>query len=275
MYIYHDSTKARTDKIQISPLAPGFMHGYGVFETVKVQGEGPVFLPEHLQRLQFGLAALGMQLPDSLETIAERCRELTAANAIERGFLKIICVLDEQGKTETIIHTGSRFYEKEYATGYRLGLAEARRNETSRLCQIKSLNYAENILEQRAASARGFDEALFLNIAGHVSEACRANIFWIKDGRVFTPSLSCGILPGIIRRKIIELCVFLNVPVCEGSFGLDELRGGDEIFLTSSLLEIMPVSLFETRPLDISRNTVTSHLGAFLKTTRTDSDGQS
>ena len=265
MYIYHDLLLAKSDKIQVSPLAPGFMHGYGVFETIKVVGSCPVFLPEHLQRLQTGLATLGMHMPDSLEAISARCCELAAVNAIERGYLKIICFLDEQGKSETIIHTGTRFYEQEYAAGFRLGLTTVRRNETSRLCQIKSLNYAENIIEQRSASARGFDEVLFLNTAGHVCEGCRANIFWIKDGRVFTPALSCGILPGIIRRKTTDLCFSLNVPVSEGSFGLDELRCADEIFLTSSLLEIMPVSLFEARPLAVGCETVTSHLAAVFK----------
>lgn len=265
MYIYHDSLLAQTAKIQISPLAPGFMHGYGVFETIKVLDTCPVLLPEHLQRLQAGVAALGMHLADSLESISARCCELAAANAIKRGYLKIICFLDEQGKTETIIHTGIRFYDQEYEVGFRLGLTDVRRNETSRLCQIKSLNYAENIIEQRAATARGFDEVLFLNTADHVCEGCRANIFWIKDGRVFTPALSCGILPGIIRRKIIDLCFSLNVPVSEGSFGLEELRCADEIFLTSSLLEIMPVSLFETRPMAAGPDTVTSHLSAVFK----------
>jgi len=139
-------------------------------------------------------------------------------------------------------------------------LAEARRNEFSKLTGIKSMNYAENILEKEAAIRKGFDEALFLNTQGQVAEGCVANIFWVKDGIVSTPSLDCGILEGTARARVIKKCEELEIPVREGAYVLEELYRADELFVTNALMDVMPVCLLEDKSFEIGRYQVVTQL---------------
>ncbi|CZQ93321.1 aminotransferase class IV [Trichococcus ilyis] len=240
----------------VSPLSPGFMYGYGVFETIRVSGSKAVFLDQHYRRMVQSLSVMGMTCPYGEEALNGIIGELLALNGVDAGFVKIVCSKPTPKKqphqeADILILSGTKTYKAEYATGLKVCLAEAKRNEFSKLVGIKSLNYAENILEKEAATKRGFDEAVFLNTHGHVAEGCVANVFWVKDGVVYTPSLDCGILEGTARARVIQLCAELRIPVREGVYGLDELLGADEVFLTNALMDVMPVSLLEDRRFDL------------------------
>ena len=186
--------------------------------------------------------------PDTdIHSIAQQCDRLIRMNRLENGYLKIICMRDEQNATRWILTTGEKLYGSEYQRGYRLCLSTVRRNESSPLCRVKSLNYLENILQHEQAIRQGYDEAVFLNTQGQVCEGAISNIFWFKDHQLCTPSLDCGLLPGIARQKVIAMCTELGMNISEGTFSLDDLRNADAIFLTNSLMDIMPVSQFENR----------------------------
>lgn len=257
MQVFLNDAYFEEDSALVSPLSPGFMYGYGVFETIRVSGKKALFLDQHYGRLVRALAVLGMACPhqeSELQPIIEKLLEL---NGIEEGFVKVVCskaIPKEQPHKEAdiLILTGTKTYKAEYATGFKVCLAEAKRNEFSKLVGIKSMNYAENILEKEAATRRGFDEAVFLNTHDQVAEGCVANVFWVKDGVVYTPSLDCGILEGTARARVIQRCAELGIPVHEGAYGLDELLGADEVFLTNALMDVMPVSLVEDANFDLN-----------------------
>jgi len=251
MQVFINSCFTDEDKAFISPLSPGFLYGYGVFETIKVYEKRVMFLEEHYQRLTDSLAVMNQRMPYRFAEIAGICEKLLERNSLTNGFLKIICSKGAVGKTDTILLTGKKCYGQEYESGFKLCLASTRRNEFSKLCSIKSLNYAENIIEREAAYDHGFDEALFLNTKGNVCEGCISNIFWVKENQLFTPTVACGLLPGIARKKVLELCDSMGIPVFIGEFSLDEIKSADEIFLTNSLMDIMPVSAFENRQFHI------------------------
>lgn len=260
MQIFINSEYMDENKALISPFSAGFMHGYGVFETIKVYGKKLIFIQEHVQRLNDSLDLLYLELNYNIDELIDICAKLINENSVTNGFVKIMCSKGAAGKTDVIIYTGNKNYENKYQTGFKICAANPKRNEHSELCYIKSMNYFENIIQKETAKKYGYDEAIFLNTRNHVSEGCISNIFWVKEKRVFTPAVQCGILPGIARQKTIELCKEIGIPVVTGEFCLDELKNADEIFVTNSLMDIMPVCIFGNRTFDIKKYHLTNDL---------------
>lgn len=260
MYAIVNSQLINELRVRINPFSPGYQYGYGVFETIKISVGKAIFLHEHYIRMMDGLTALQMVPEKDYETIALQCEQLIKANHLKNGYLKIICSRDEQNTTHWILMTGEKQYISEYQQGLRLCLSNARRNEFSPLCRIKSLNYLENILQHEQAIRQGYDEAVFLNTRDQVCEGTTSNLFWLKDHQLYTPNLTCGLLPGIARQKVIEMCTELGLNVNCGAFGLDEMRRADSIFLTNSLMDIMPVSQFENKHYDLKSSDETHKL---------------
>lgn len=265
MKVFLNDAYLEEDAALISPLSPGFMYGYGVFETIRVSGKQALFLDKHYIRMAQALSVLGMTCPyqeTELQPIIEKLLEL---NGVSEGFVKVVCskptpIKQSHQEADILILTGTKTYKEKYATGLKVCLADARRNEFSKLVGIKSMNYTENVLEKEAAVQKGFHEALFLNTQGQVAEGCVSNIFWVKDGIVYTPSLRCGILEGTARARVIKKCAEFQIPVQEGVYGLEELLSADELFLTNALMDIMPVSLLEDKDFDIGAYQVVPQL---------------
>ena len=107
---------------------------------------------------------------------------------------------------------------------------------------IKSLSYNENLYEYNKANKEGFNEVVFLNIYGNIAEGATSNIFIIKDKKIYTPMISDGILPGVVRNWVIE-----NFKVCEKHLNKKDLYSADEVFITNSILGIMKVVQFEEK----------------------------
>ncbi len=247
MLMYLNSEYVEEGRAAISPLSPGFFDGFGVYETVKVYSGRVIFIEEHFRRFQAALDIFGLAPDLGTEGIAVICERLVAANGITTGYVKFSCSKSAAGGDDLIVFTGSKHYEGRYEKGFSLCLADAVRDEKAMLTGIKSLNHAENRLQLHKAESAGYGEALFLNTAGMVSEGSRSNIFWIKDASVFTPSAECGLLPGIVRHKTIDICREAGIRVCTGTYGPDAVRDADEVFLTSSLMGIMPVNAFGSK----------------------------
>ena len=137
-----------------------------------------------------------------------------------------------------------------YARGFRMDFSAVRRNETSPLTGHKTLNYGDCILEHRAAAAAGMDERIFLNMRGKLAEGTVSNLFLVSGGRIYTPALSCGLLPGVLRSYLLE-----RYRVEEGEIDPRELENFDECFVTNSLMGVMPVQQLGERVFP-SRETV-------------------
>jgi len=265
MKVFLNTAYLEEDAALISPLSPGFMYGYGIFETIRVSCKQALFLHQHYTRMVRALSVLGMTCPykeTDLQPIIEKLLEL---NGVSEGFVKVVCSKPTPKKqshqeADILILTGTKTYKEEYATGLKVCLADARRNEFSKIVGIKSMNYTENILEKEAATKRGFDEAVFLNTHDHIAEGCVSNVFWVKDGVVYTPSVNCGILEGTARARAILKCAELQIPVQEGAYSFEELFRADEIFLTNALMNIMPVSLLEDKNFDLDTYQVVPQL---------------
>ena len=125
--------------------------------------------------------------------------------------------------------------------GYVIALSSIRRNETSPLVRHKTFNYGDSILAKRQARAEGIDEPIFCNMQGQLTEGAVSNLFFIKNGRLYTPPVEAGLLPGIIRSYLCQCYDVIEKPLYP-----EDIRTFDECFLTNSLMGLMPVRRFGT-----------------------------
>ncbi len=216
--------------------------GYSIFETVKVKNSGFGFLREHLDRLNSSFKLLGIDEKLEFEDIERICRRTVEINEFEDGALKILAAKTGKGIDTVVSLRKADYPEEKYEKGFRLLISEVRRNEKSVMPKVKSSNYLDNIFEKRKAAEKGYDDILFLNTEGKVAETAIANIFFLKDGNLFTPDTDSGILNGIVREKILEIAENTGIKTEEGKFSLEDLKNADEVFLTNSLMGVMPVS---------------------------------
>lgn len=216
----------------------GFFFGIGAFETIAVSGQTPLFLDEHLTRMEETLKFFGIEAAHAdLRALALRtCAELDPTG---EWALKLAVA-----NRNRIASTRRNPYASPNAKrAFSCDFSTVRRNESSPLTRMKTLAYAENIIEKHCARERGIDEPLFLNTHGEVAEGAVSNIFAVIAGEVVTPPVSCGLLPGIMRRLAIDLTEAIERP-----FTPSELATASEVFLTNSLMGAMPVTrLGETR----------------------------
>ncbi|WP_293900963.1 aminotransferase class IV, partial [Phenylobacterium sp.] len=130
----------------------------------------------------------------------------------------------------------------------RLATAQVRRNDRSPAARLKSLSYLDNVIARAEARNAGADEALMLNTAGEVACAAAANVFWVRHDEVFTPSLECGVLDGVIRREVIAACYRLGLPIQEVFANSGRLAGAP-MFITNSLMGVRAVASLDGREL--------------------------
>jgi len=210
-------------------LDDGYFYGLGAFETIAIESGTPVFLPEHLTRLHKALDFLQINKTITPDMVKDAIHK----EGISRGALKL--TVSEQ-------NTGITFRENPYTAdsykqGFRLRFCDTLRNDTSPFTYHKTLNYGDCILEKRKCTQTGHDEAIFLNHRGELCEGTTSNIFFLKDGHIHTPQLSCGLLPGILRAYLLQ-----RYDITETAITAEEIPDFDECFVTNSLLGIMPVS---------------------------------
>jgi 4-amino-4-deoxychorismate lyase len=232
----------------LDPLDLALVRGEAVFETVRLYAGRPFRLGAHLDRLAASAAALELALPEGVEQLAGRA----AAAAGERdAALRIVCT---RGREETAAPAVFAICselppgdELERRRGLRLVLLTLACDPLVRaaspwlLAGVKSTSYAVNMAAQRAARARGADDAVFVGLGGELLEAPTASLWWRSGDTLCTPSLELGILAGITREAVGELAAVLGLRVLEGVFTAEDLLSADEAFLSSSTREIMPV----------------------------------
>ncbi|MFU7515025.1 aminotransferase class IV [Clostridium sp. HCS.1] len=222
-------------------LDSGYFFGRGVFETILVKRK-PVFLKEHIERLNKGIRVL--ELGD--EILLEDILNIIDKYSIKNCVLKIAV-----SEKNIVIETRDNKYKTgDYLKGFSLKLSNINRNSKSKLTYIKSTNYLDNILQREEALKRGYDEVLFLNEKGFVAEGSVSNIFLIKENKIYTPKVESGLLPGVVRKFIID-----EFNVIEKEIIIEDLFNADEIFITNSLLGVMGISKLEDKIL--SKNKIT------------------
>lgn len=239
------------DAGSLSALDRGFLLGDGVFETLRIHQGKPFLLADHLTRLADACARTGIIPGPHLESVAvgevERARTLGLADAfmritVSRGLGLGMSAEPRHPTVVTLIDKLPLFDPLWYSAGISVVLAEGRRNEFAATAGIKTTAYLESILAFRSAAQIGADDALFLDTQGHLSEATASNLFIVRGGVLHTPPVQCGALPGITRACVMRIADAHGVEVCsERPLQPAELETADEVFLTSSVREVVPV----------------------------------
>ena len=232
----------------------GAIHGLGLFETMLAFDGVLVFADRHLARLRQGHEALGWTV--DLPGFQEIACELLSKNFLAKGRARIrLTVTAGSGPIHDLTPGDDRLVwmtavpalvPPESLTAC---LSPWPRNEFSPLAGLKCASYSENLIALDQARRQGFDETIFLNTAGHLCEAATANLFLVKDGSLFTPSLASGCLPGITREVAIELAAEEGIPCEVGALVLADLQVADEVFLTSSTMGVVRLSRLGDRAL--------------------------
>ncbi len=254
MFVYLNNSIVPAAEARISVFDHGFLYGDGIYETMRVY-DGVIFLiGEHLNRLRRSASLIGLDLPKNDADIRSAVYDTLLANDLSDAYVRVtisrgygeIGLDPDLCKEPTFIIIAEKFksYPRSYyEKGIRLKIASVRRNLKEALNpQIKSLNFLNNILAKIEAKKVEAQEAIMLNVYGHLAEGTVSNIFFLKDSILHTPSIKCGILDGITRALVIDLAARNALTVKEGDFKPEDLYGATEVFITNSTMEVMPVS---------------------------------
>ena len=243
------------DEAKISILTPGFLYGWGLFETMRAYNNRIVYFDAHLERLKRSARLLDIRCPYSLAKVKEIIYEAVKINGLRDAYIRLTLWKSESGADTLII---AKKYQpcssQKYKKGFRASISPFRQNENSFLAQLKTTNYLLYRLAYAKAREKDFDETIILNHKGNIAEASRSNLFFIKDKELFTPSLECGCLNGITRRVIFDLAKKYHIKAYEGAFSILDLYACDEAFLTNSLMGIMPLVSVEERRIGRGRS---------------------
>lgn len=243
---------------RIPVLDRGFLFGDSVYEVMRTRSQVPFAWPEHLERLRSSADGIGLEIDLDDRAIMARLKETLAAARAPEAYIRLI-VTRGTGTAPSIdlaFAPGPPNYVilvRDLAvapskSGH-LALISRLRNDRRALDpEIKSGNYLNNLLGLAEARSRGASDCLFLNHSGHVTEASTANFYMVTRGRVLTPPASSGLLRGITRRLLFELCTEQGVPLEEKQLTVDDLAGAEEMFLSSTLRDIVPITAVDGRP---------------------------
>jgi branched-subunit amino acid aminotransferase/4-amino-4-deoxychorismate lyase len=235
-------------KALISVFEPGFLYGWGLFETMRSLNGKIVYFDEHLRRIKNSCAGVRLKFPYSINKAKGIIKEAVKINGFKDSYVRLTFFKTINARGILIIAKKYKpFSTKIYKSGFRACISALRQDEKSPLAQIKTTSRILYQLSYTEAKRRGFDEALILNNKNYIAEGSRANIFLVKNKRIFTPSVNCGCLSGITRKVIFDLARESGVNITEGNLSINDLKGADEVFLTSSLMGVMPLVSMEGR----------------------------
>jgi branched-chain amino acid aminotransferase len=250
---------------RVSVLDNGFTFGDAVYETLRTYGGRPFHLDRHLRRLRVSADRLGIALVEDDAALARRLDALLERAANTESYIRImvsrgvgeISYRFDRVKGPTIVMV-AKAYEPlpaaYYGEGVAVVLSSVRRNSPRALDPaIKSCNLLNNILAVREAQAKGALEPILLNDIGEVAEGAGSNVFHVKNGRVFTPPLDAGILPGVTRALVLEQCRALDIASVQEPVAVKDLLAADEAFITSTLKEVVPIATIDGNPLGAGR----------------------
>ena len=243
----------RGEHAVLSVFDRGARDGGGIFETVRVYDGRPFAWQRHLERLVLSAAELGFPVPPSPARLREGIDELLAAGRLADAVVRLTVTRGIAGGRPT--HAGAWIEAEPLAgrlwPGTRRGGASVVFSRATCpqgwICRHKTTSRLAWDLAREEARAAGADEALFVSPDGHLLEGAASNVFVVRDGEAITPPLAADVLPGITRAIVLELCRELGLRAREAPVVAGQLRGAEEVFLTNSVQEVLPVASLEGR----------------------------
>ncbi len=266
------------EQATVSVFDHGLLYGDGVFEGMRIYSNKVFRLKEHLERLYESAKAICLTIPMPFEALVDATNLTVKENGLEDGYIRLLVTrgsgtlgLDPNrcGNPQVIIIVDKiMLYPTElYVNGLEIITSSVIRNHPAALSpRIKSLNYLNNILAKLEGLQAGCVEALMLNHKGEVAECTGDNIFVVKKNELYTPPLDAGILAGITREVVLEIADEDGIPTWEASLTKHDVYVADEVFLTGSAAEVIPVVKVDSRKIGDGRpGPITKRLNELFK----------
>ena len=222
--------------VGIEPISRLFS-GVGLFETLRIKNEVPLFTELHQQRMENSIKKIfGMDL--SLEKQYSQLYKVS--RGFDLGYAKVVFIPYKHGiKFDIFCLCGQWPYSRDILQkGLCVRISEFRKNPLGFSSGAKPISYFDNVILREFGEKEGFDEIVLLDLHGYLAEGTRSNIFFVKDKKIFTPSLTCGILSGITRSQVISIVKNNGMQLEEGTYYPELILDADEVFFTSSLLGV-------------------------------------
>lgn len=251
MRVYVNGTIHPAEEAMVSVLDHGFLYGIGLFETLRVYDRRLFLWDAHYARLCSGLLALQIALEWTSQELADAIMQTVEANELTDAYVRLSVTAGSEGvglvadgyqRPSLFVFAKPVAPLADQPQPKRLQTLSLARQTAEGHRRFKSHNYLNNALARQEVGPRLDVEGLFLTHDGYVAEGIVSNVFWLKDGRLYTPSLDTGILGGITRQHVLTLADRLKLPAEEGCYRPEALLAADEVFVTNSVMEIVPVS---------------------------------
>lgn len=261
MKIYMNDGLVDREDAKVSVFDHGLLYGDGIFEGIRLY-DGCVFkLDAHLERLEYSAKAIMLSLPWTREELAAAVCETCRANGLKDGYIRLVVTRGvgslglsikncDQPQLIIIADSIQLYPEEFYQNGLKIITVPTRRcNPAALPPAVKSLNYLNNILAKIEAQHLGYHEAIMLNDQGYVAECTGDNVFVIHKGKLITPAASAGALKGITRDTALEIADKLGIAWQEANLTRYDIWVADELFLTGTAAEIIPIVEVDARPI--------------------------
>lgn len=250
---------------KVSIFDRSFLYGDGLFETLRVYSGKPFCWQEHMERLGRGAEFLKLRLPFTPEALYQFATRLIEQNHLPDSLLRMTLSrgvgprgYSPKGADDPFLVMSlhpAPLGDWQNPPRWKLCISSIRLPAREAVAQFKTCNKLPQILARAEAEARGADEALLLNTDSEVAEAASSNLFWIDGGSVCTPPLSSGILPGVTRAVVLELCRSLGVPTSERGILPEALRRMEGVFVSLSTLGVIEAATLDGSVLRLSNLT--------------------
>lgn len=269
--IYQNEKFLDEDRAHVSVADRGFLVGEGLFETLRAYNGHVVFVKEHILRLAEGAEQLGIELPVSLERLRFLVYQTLHLNKLQDGVVRIYLTSEGAGigdldsppkKINLLISckTFQPFSAKQYEKGVDACWVKSVVAEQGLMSRLKSTSYLSRVLARREAQKKKCFEGIMLNAHGHVVEGAGSNIFIVSNSKISTPPVEEGPLVGVTRQQIIHMAEKEGFEIQEKILLPEDILLADEVFITSTLKEVMPVLHVEGKKISSCPGPVTKKL---------------
>ena len=239
----------------------GFLLGDGLFETMRVVGGKPFRFAQHLERLARGADFLKIKYPFTPNELEKFSGQLIGQNKMPDAILRLTLTRGPGGRgyapnsegRPTVVMTLHPSPRLEIPVEWNLVTSSFRIPAADPLASFKTTSKILHVMARAEAAEKGADEALLINTNGEVAETASGNLFWVHDDTICTAPAECGVLPGVTRAVVLEICQALGLETNRRTIKSEALRNSAGIFVTQSALGIVPVATFDGRPVASSR----------------------
>jgi branched-chain amino acid aminotransferase len=272
-FILHNDRIHEASETVLAPGQVGLLAGWGVFTTLRVADGVPFAFERHWARISRDAAAMHVPLPGDPESLRQRLLKLVEANRAFNSTLRLVIVRNgggmwagpSNGRASDVIALTAD--SKDWGDGVKLGIVPHARHAACEFSTTKILSWAMNLTWVETAQQRGLDEVILLNEFGDVAECTSANIFASTGGQVWTPPISSGCLPGITREVLLGEITLPGIRIDEKTLTRADLEAADEVFITSTTRNLLPVNEIEGKEIgrsDGTRHALATAFGAYV-----------